>query len=180
MPQKTSLRRKRIRLSRNDYVGKRSYFLTLCCQGRRPLLRDPQVVAWLIDTLRSSAAARQFRVHAYCVMPDHVHLLVESSTEASDLPGFVGAFKQKTAYQWAAKHNQILWQTKFYDHILRRETAMDSVAWYIWMNPVRKGLCHSPEDYPYSGSFTVEGPWVKRPAEQWTPPWKNPLDAQHL
>ena len=87
---------------------------------------------------------------------------------------FVYRFKQKTAFEYRRKFGVPLWQVKFYDHILRSDVAMEDVAWYIWMNPVRKGLSCDPWDYPHSGSFTM--PWKKKApaAEYWRPPWKKP------
>ena len=71
---------------------------------------------------------------------------------------------------------QRLWQKKYYDHILRTNERWESVACYIWLNPVRKGLCKRAEDWPYSGSFTVD--WRKLMAlgvDPWVPPWKKDL-----
>jgi len=48
------------------------------------------------------------------------------------------------------------------------------VACYIWSNPVRKGLCKRAEDWPSSGSFTVD--WrrlLSVGVDPWTPPWKG-------
>ncbi len=114
-----------------------------------------------------------FRIHAYCVMPDHLHLLAEGSEDSSDLLAFIGRFKHQTAHNWAKRSGFILWQKKFYDHILRRTTSCDAVAWYIWMNPVRKALCCQPDEYPYSGSFTVNWKRAARPTEAWLPFWKR-------
>jgi hypothetical protein len=66
----------------------------------------------------------------------------------------------------------VLWQKKFYDRILRERDSFDGVAGYIWMNPVRKGLCSDPREYPYSGSFAVDWKKMMRPLESWVPEWK--------
>jgi hypothetical protein len=50
---------------------------------------------------------------------------------------------------------------------------MGDVAAYIWMNPVRKGLCQRPEDYPFLGTFTLPWPPGKALQTAWTPPWKK-------
>src|ERR1700676_792204 len=34
----------------------------------------------------------------------------------------------------------------------------DSIAWYIWLNPVRKGIVSDAREHPFSGSFTVGWP----------------------
>jgi REP element-mobilizing transposase RayT len=77
-------------------------------------------------------------------MPDHVHLLLEGLYPTTDLLGFVKAVKTKSSTPFTRKTARPLWQKKFYDHILRRNDSPDDVAWYIWKNPVRAGLCRRP------------------------------------
>jgi len=66
-----------------------------------------------------------------------------------------------------------LWQSRYYDHILRKAEDSDSIAWYIWMNPVRQGLVNKPEEYPFSGSCTVAWPPDGKKPDEWVPPWKK-------
>ena len=87
---------------------------------------------------------------------------------------FAKTFKQITSFQFKRETGKRLWQRSYYDHILRSEEGLDAVAWYIWLNPVRAHMCANAEDYPYSGSMTIE--WKKKAPsiENWTPPWKRP------
>jgi putative transposase len=165
--------RKIIRLSPDNYSGIRSYFVTICCQDRRPLLRDAGAVSTMLTTLRDLSSRHEFAVHAYCFMPDHLHLLCEGLSHESRLLDFVGRFKQQTAFEHRRSRGATLWQSKFYDHILRQADAMDAVAWYIWMNPVRKGLCSDTKDFPFSGSLTLPWKEASSPTGNWTPPWKH-------
>jgi hypothetical protein len=87
---------------------------------------------------------------------------------------FVGNFKLRTGLAWRRRFGSHLWQHKFYDHILRATDAPDSVAWYIWMNPTRAGLCAEPREYALSGSFTMPWKETAEPPAAWTPPWKKP------
>jgi hypothetical protein len=50
-------------------------------------------------------------------------------------------------------------QKGFYDHILRPDDNADAVAWYIFNNPVRKGLVNDARDWPHSGSWMFD--WKK-------------------
>jgi putative transposase len=105
-------------------------------------------------------------------MPDHFHALVEGLAPESDLLLFVQNFKQASSQDYSNGEGIPLWQKKFYDHILRANDSPEAVSWYIWMNPVRKGLCSQPIQYPYSGSFTER--WERKllPKEIWVPGWK--------
>jgi putative transposase len=168
-----SFQRKKIRLSSSRYSGKQIYFVTLCCENRQPAFTNESLGRWLVTELSKSAAEQGFAIHAYCVMPDHVHILVEGMTDTCDLVRFISFFKQQTAFYYKKKFGRQLWQSRYYDHILRKAVATDAVAWYIWLNPVRKGLCSAPQDYSLSGSLTLD--WRSRcsSSHAWLPPWKT-------
>jgi putative transposase len=173
-----SFQRKKIRLLPSRYIGKQIYFLTLCCEDRRPIFANESLGHWLVTELLKSAAEEGFAIHAYCVMPDHVHVLAEGLTETCHLVRFISSFKQQTAFCYKKKMGSRLWQSRYYDHILRKPMATDAVAWYIWLNPVRKGLCPTPQDYALSGSLTVD--WRSRCSsahDAWLPPWKAQENA---
>ncbi len=172
MPDAPRPTRKQIRLPAENYLGQRAYFVTLCCHNRKPFFRDTERARHLLERLGNLATEHSFRVHAYCIMPDHFHLLVEGSGADSNLPRFVNQLKQQSAHDEKARSGSQLWQRYFYDHILRPRDSMEAVAWYIWLNPVRKGLCGQPEDYPFSGSLTVEWKRKSRPETAWLPPWR--------
>ncbi len=165
--------RTNIRLPDLNYLARRTYFLTLCCENRNRIFLKTEFAREIIENLRDYAVQKQFAIHAYCVMPDHVHALVEGQTDASDLPSFVKLFKQITAFQYKSRTGQRLWQKAYYDHILRPSDSLDGVAWYIWLNPVRAKLCADYKDYPLSGSFT--GVWTEWPSAPtpWQPTWKT-------
>ena len=169
--------RKNIRLPVGNYLGKRDYFVTVCCRMRRPLLTGDETACFVLDQLRCLAARAGFAIQAYCLMPDHLHLLAEGLCDQCDLLQFVSGFKQKTAYEYRRRTGQELWQFKFYDHILRRGDAKEDVAWYIWMNPVRRGLCTEPGEFLHAGSFTGLGPKREKTTPEWMPPWRKQVPA---
>jgi putative transposase len=168
---------KNIRLHPANYIGQRSYFVTLCCASKRPVFAKSKNASWLIEILRQLSIARGFAVHAYCAMPDHFHTLVAGLHPTSDLLAFIKNLKVTTSLEYRAHFKKTLWQKKFYDHILRPNDNAMRVAGYIWLNPVRKGLCAAPEQYPHSGSFTMD--WKKgiSPVATWTPEWKEKAPA---
>jgi hypothetical protein len=56
---------------------------------------------------------------------------------------------------------------------LRSGSELDSVAWYIWLNPVRKEIVDAVGKYPFAGSFTNAQPFRHQPANIWEPNWKT-------
>jgi putative transposase len=173
----TVFHHKNIRLGGENYRGCRWHFVTICCEQRRRFFSSPNRAAWLIQTLEREAVSKRFGVHAYCVMPDHVHLLVVGLDARTDLLAFVKGLKQKTGYEFKRISGRNLWQKKFYDHILRAGDSIDAVAAYVWMNPVRKGLSANPKSYPYSGSLLLDWASVKLSEEDWAPEWKTKAPA---
>lgn len=133
--------------------------------------------AWLVEILRKQSIAHRFAVHAFCVMPDHFHALVSGLDPTSSLLPFIKNLKLTTSREYRKKFGEELWQKKFHDHILRPQDNAAGVAGYIWMNPVRKGLCGDAREYPYSGSWTAD--WKKTifPVKSWEPDWKGKAPA---
>ncbi len=105
------------------------YFLTLCTFRRSPYFRIDSTARWLLRVLQEEAAEACFQLHAYCLMPDHLHVLLQGTKAGADLLGFVKVFKHKTSFHFARRAGKRLWQTSFYDHILRGEEAPADVGW---------------------------------------------------
>jgi putative transposase len=135
-----------------DYRGPYRYLLTFCTFQRRECFRADDVVSMVMRHFRRTARAEGFALLAYCLMPDHVHLLVEGTTPAADLRRFVKRTKQSTGQVYARTKDARLWDEGYHDRVLRQETDVREVARYIVWNPVRAGLSTTPGDYPYLGS----------------------------
>ncbi len=165
--------RKETRLAPVNYKGPQSYFVTVCCDSRRTYLAKTGTAERVIALLRECAANESFLLHAYCAMPDHLHFLAEGTSDAANLQELVRIFKLCTSFEFRQSHGGRLWQRGYYDHILRRSDSIEEVACYIWWNPVRKHLCGSPQEFPYSGSLTI--PWIQRARRGavWCAPWKG-------
>jgi len=155
--------RKRVpRLPRFDYFGHYAYFITCSTYQKRPYFRDKAIVDIVLSVLRRVGAKNSFRVYAYCLMPDHLHLLLVGE-EKSSLDSFMKTFKQETSFAFKRAHGNSLWQRSYYDHVLRKEETLEVVALYILNNPVRAGLVDDYRNYAFSGSLVFD---VKEPAGQ--------------
>ncbi|HUZ47819.1 MAG TPA: transposase [Terriglobia bacterium] len=174
MGQTKTFHRKNIRLPRVYYSGRQWYFLTACTQDRVPRFHEPGLVSRQLALLTEQAQKNLIDIIAYCFMPDHLHLLAAGASDDSDGLAFMRTFKQRSGFAFQRSSGESLWQHKFYDHILRSREPWEAVAGYIWMNPVRKGLCASPDEWPFSGSQTVDWKRLLRlPVPSWTPPWSH-------
>ena len=146
-------RRKRLRLDPavSAEVGRVCY-ITIGVRDRRPVFADPVVAASAVNVLRAHADLTSVCIYAFCIMPDHVHLVAEASL-CCDLVTFVGQFKnlaQRAA--WARGVPGQFWQSSFWDHFVRRDEDLRRVIEYVLDNPVRAGLVAARQDYPFAGS----------------------------
>ena len=116
-------------------------------------------------------ASRWFAVPAYCLMPDHVHLLLEGTTDEADLREAVRAWKQLVGYAWKSQTKAHLWQTGFHDRVLREGDDTRAVVRYLLNNPVRAGLVGNAADYRWSGSSRYTFEELAEHAGHWRPSW---------
>lgn len=91
------------------------------------------------------------KIYHYCLMPNHVHLMVWVD-EASNLSRFMQRVNGKYAYYYKRRHKYIghLWQDRFKSKIIDKESYLAQCGKYIELNPVRAKLVESPEGYFYS------------------------------
>ena len=142
---------------------------------RQPIFRQDRLAQIVINAIRSTAKDFAVPIYAYCVMPDHVHVLVgadftsarlqEVALPRADVKSaptsaieFVKYMKGRSV---AAARNvgltqRSFWQRSFFDHFLRKDEDVETVCRYIWNNPVRAGIVQHAEEYPYNGSTIFE------------------------
>jgi len=140
------------RLAGFRYIGLHAYFFTICTFNRHRCFADRGTATITRDHLLRTSADYQFELIAYCLMPDHVHALVEGTTEGADFIRFVSMFKQKSGHSYRQSIGSRLWQESFQEHTLRGDEDVEPIAAYIVGNPIRAGLCEEHRDYPFLGS----------------------------
>ena len=142
--------RKRIRLPLSVYSQGNAFFITTTTHLKHPWFHlHPKLSQKAIQVIRQLASLRHAAVYSWCIMPDHVHLLLQDQ----EVVDFVRLFKDKmTPKARKIEPERRLWQRSFFDHALRKEESLTNIACYIWENPVRAGMVDEPEKYPFSGS----------------------------
>jgi REP element-mobilizing transposase RayT len=140
------------RLATHNCVGRRLYFLTFCTYDRVAAFTNSEVAARTLVQFRRTAAIEQFAILAYCLMPDHAHLVVEGISETSDLERFAKMAKQRSGGVHRRRCGVRLWQEGYFDRVLRDGDDPAALARYIIENPASAGL---PEDYPHVGTRRV-------------------------
>jgi len=122
-----------------------------CC------LRHPRLAEVMAESLHRFDGQR-YRLLAWCIMPNHVHVLIEPT---APLATIVGSWKSFTG-RWALAHNQeldlgiqgkTLWIREYWDRYIRDPRHFLNTRHYIEHNPVTAGLCATPQDWRWSSAF---------------------------
>lgn len=136
-------RRKRLEQWRENGIG--------CCA-----LRHPQVAQVMQETLFRCDGTR-YRLVAWCIMPNHVHTLIQPN---ATLAKIVQSWKSFTG-RWAFARNRELqlgisgdrfWMPDYWDRYIRDQAHFSRVVNYIHQNPVAAGLCRRAEDWLWSSA----------------------------
>lgn len=146
------MKRKSNRLKLGNYKTLHIYYLTLNCNERNRYFTDGRFIEDCLNELKKLTEKFHSKIWAYCFMPDHLHLLLETEGCLK----FMKSFKQITGYSFRQQGGQNLWQKSFYDHVLRKEEDLLGTIKYILNNSVRIGLVEDYLDYPFSGSFEID------------------------
>lgn len=125
-----------------------------CCA-----LAHPDVARYVRNSFLHFHGER-YRLHAWCIMPNHVHVLLEP---LMDLAAIVQGWKSYTA-RWILCKNQelglniprpnTLWMRDYWDRYIRGDAHYQSAVEYIHQNPVKAGLCTAVEAWPWSSAFS--------------------------
>ena len=95
---------------------------------------------------------QQYRLLAWVVMPNHVHLLVEVwQTPMVELIKDWKGYSARHINRLLGRRGK-LWQDKYWDRYIRDEAHYRKVVHYIETNPVKAGLVKSPEQWPCSSA----------------------------
>jgi putative transposase len=124
-----------------------TYFVSSQTVDRQPFFRHERW-AILMQEVLQHYRGDSYLLHAYVVMPDHIHLIIspKGALERA-MQNIKGGFSfpAKSAFKW--KHN--IWQVGFSDHRIRDAEDWDLHIAYMRHNPVKNKLCLSSEDYRY-------------------------------
>ncbi|MGP1273576.1 MAG: REP-associated tyrosine transposase [Phycisphaerales bacterium] len=158
----------RKRLVRRELANQARY-LTFSCLDRALYLSDPAHRDMLADQLFTSRGHLGFRLHAWVIMPEHVHLLLTPPLPDVDVPRILSAIKRRSATRILAVMRQHgdapprLWQPGGgYDRNILGGSEFNEKIRYIHENPVRRGLVSRPEDWVWSSARAWSGfdtPW---------------------
>jgi len=145
------------RLSGYDYSADRPVHVIMCVEEKKDVFSTEKHAKIVIDGLLSTADDLGVRILCYCLMPDHLHVVLSPGQSARSLSKFLNVFKGRTTTTFRKREGwHRIWQRSAFDHVIRSDENLRAVLEYIVNNPVRKGIAEKAEDYPYSKWFEME------------------------
>ena len=106
-----------------------------------------------LDLLQRYKEKYEMEILAYCLMGNHVHVLVVPEKETSLARGIGGTNLLYTQYiNRKYKRSGRLWQNRFFSTIVEEERYLWAVMRYIEKNPVRARVVKRAEDYEWSSA----------------------------
>ena len=163
------------RLERHHYQGHAVVFWTNTLEARARGWLTPEFHATFRGLMLHAGAREHLFCPAYCLMPDHLHLIWMGLRRESDQ---LNAMKFLRTHLEPALGGKSEWQHQPHDHVLReserQRNAFASSCFYVLANPVRDELVKHEQDWPFSGAVIPGYPTLYPLAEgYWESFWKR-------
>ena len=136
------------------------YHVILRGINRQQIFYDEEDYEYFISLLDRFRDISCYEIYAYCLMGNHIHLLIKTGKESLET-----VFRRVGAsfvYWYNLKYQRVghLFQDRYKSEAVEDDRYFLTVLRYILRNPVKAGICPSPEDYPYSNikEITADNP----------------------
>jgi len=119
-------------------------------------LKNPDIARLIVSAIRHFDGER-YELHAYCVMPNHVHVVLKPQNGV-ELAGIIRSMKNFPA----RRANHILgregafWSREYFDRLIRTSKEHTKSIEYVWFNPESAGIENSPWKWRLGESHPVE------------------------
>ena len=119
-------------------------------QKQEIFLGDPDFEKYL-QLLKHFKKKYTFKIFGYCLMPNHIHIILEPK-KPDNLASFMQGLTQTYTAWFNNKYKKAghLWQGRFKSMVIQKDNYFIECVYYVEANPVRAGLVSSPTAYPWS------------------------------
>ncbi len=129
-------------------TGHGTHFITTATFNRQRLFQIDANATLFLETLQYYRKEGRYKLHAFVVMPDHVHLLI--TPQEITLERAVGLIKGGFSHRLASQFP--VWQRGFTSRQMRNREEFETRRQYIHQNPVRARMTETPELYRFSSA----------------------------
>jgi len=126
------------------------YHVMIRGNERKDIFLDKEDKLRFIDTLREKNKDGKYAIYAYCLMDNHVHLLINEGSE--EISRIMKRINISYAYYFNKKYGRIghLFQDRFKSEAIDKDAYLLSVVRYIHNNPVKAGIVKCVSEYQWS------------------------------
>ncbi len=125
--------------------------ITTVTLNREPFFANPAIAREAVETLLRVHVLHPFSLHAFVVMPDHVHFVATIPTHNS-ISKILNVYKSGLTFNTGIRK---MWQRRSDMRIVK---DLRAVIDYIHNNPVNAGLAMTAADYPWSSASAIWTP----------------------
>jgi putative transposase len=122
-------------------------------------LADPEFADYAQYPIVRCAELHRYVLHAYVIMPNHVHVLLDPHLPLAKISGVIKGVAARDINARLGRSGKPLWQDESFDHWIRNSAEFERIRHYIEWNPVRAGLAARPQDWKWS---SAGNPYFKR------------------
>ena len=126
------------------------YHIVLRGINRQPIFEDEEDRLYFLDTLKRYKEKCGYAVYAYCLMDNHIHLLLREGYEELGVVFKRIAGSYVYWYNWKYGRSGHLFQDRFKSEPVEDDSYLLTVVRYIHQNPVKAKICAEPNEYRYS------------------------------
>ncbi len=118
--------------------------------NQQQIFEDSEDCDKFLQVLKDCKAISGFKLFAYCLMGNHIHILLQEKNESLDL--LMKRIENKFVYWYNIKYQRTghLFQDRFKSEPIEDDTYFLTVLRYIHQNPIRAGICKNVADYENS------------------------------
>ena len=134
------------------------YHIMLRGINRQDIFHDKQDKMRFIETLKNYKSICEYKIYGYCLMSNHIHLLIRTLPGEASISRIVQYIKSRFAYRFNKLHQRTgpVWNERFKDSIVEfadnPRLYLLNLIWYFANNPVKAGKVQSPFESYFGGS----------------------------
>jgi len=119
---------------------------------QRPVFECADDYHAYLNDLHTYRVSLGVALHAWCLMPNHVHLLLTPQDDPRTVSVLMQRIAQRATRRWNWRRDVAgsLWEARFKSRVIDTEQYLLACCRYIELNPVRAGLTGSATDYRWS------------------------------
>lgn len=141
-----------------------TYFFTVVTYNRKRVFSNTNNISSFMNAINCVQNNHPFDNLAYCILPDHIHMIWKLPDNDGDYPirwqliksDFSRNYKNIDEIPTASrirKHERMVWQRRYWEHYIRDDLDLKNHMEYVFYNPVKHRLAKSPFEWKY-GNFS--------------------------